>query len=115
MQYMFLIYSAEGSGPRHGTPEFETLMKRYVSFSQDVREAGIMRDAAPLQDVDTATTVRVRDGKMDVIDGPFAETKEILGGFYILDCKDLDEALAYAAKIPTADYGSVEVRPVADF
>lgn len=115
MQYMFLIYSAEGSGPRQGTPEFDTMMKGYFDFTNEVRQAGILRDTAPLQDLETATTVRVRDGKTDVIDGPFAETKEVLGGFYILDCKDLDEALAYAARIPTANYGSVEVRPVADF
>lgn len=115
MQYMFLIYSAEGSGPRQGSPEFETMMKGYYKFTDEMREAGILRDTAPLQDIDTATTVRVRNNKTDMTDGPFAETKEVLGGFYILECRDLDEALAYAARIPTAEYGSIEVRPIADF
>ena len=68
-----------------------------------------------LQGVETATTVRVRDGTTETTDGPFAETKETLGGFYILDCKDLDEAIEYAAKIPGAKYGSIEVRPVMVF
>ena len=115
MQYMFLIYSAEGSGPPQGTPEFSAMMKGYYEFTDEVRQAGILRDTSPLQSVETATTVRVRNDKMNVTDGPFAETKEVLGGFYILDCKDLDEALSYAARIPTAEYGSVEVRPVANF
>ena len=112
MQYMFLIYSAEGSDPAPGTPEFDQMMQGYHAFTEEVREAGIMREGAPLEPVDTATTVRVRNGAPNVVDGPFAETKEVLGGYYILECKDLDEATAYAAKIPTATYGSIEVRPV---
>ncbi len=112
MQYMFLIYSAEGSGPQQGTPEFQEMMNGYMSFTTGVRDAGIFDSGAPLEGVDTATTVRVRDGAAQTTDGPFAETKEVLGGYYILDCKDLDEALAHAAKIPTAAYGSIEVRPV---
>ena len=113
MQYMFLIYSAEGSGPQPGTPEFQEMMNGYMSFTKEVREAGIFEEGAPLQSIDTATTIRVRNGSAETTDGPFAETKEVLGGYYILDCKDLDEALAHAAKIPTAAWGSVEVRPVA--
>lgn len=112
MQYMFLIYSAEGSDPQPGTPEFDQMMQGYRAFTEEVREAGIMREGAPLEPVDTATTVRLRDGSPSVVDGPFAETKEVLGGYYILDCENLDEATAYAAKIPTAAYGSIEVRPV---
>jgi hypothetical protein len=114
MQYMFLIYSADGSGPAPESVEMGDLMAAYGAFTQEVREAGIMKEGAPLQGVDTATTVRVRDGKTETLDGPFAETKEVLGGYYILDCANLDEALAYAAKIPTAAYGSIEVRPVLD-
>lgn len=112
MQYMFLIYSAEGTGPAPGSEEFNGLMAAYGAFTNEVKEAGILKEGAPLQGVDTATTVRVRKGKAETLDGPFAETKEVLGGYYILDCKNLDEALSYAAKIPTAAYGSIEVRPV---
>ena len=114
MQYMFLIYSAEGSGPAPESAEMGDLMAAYGAFTQEVREAGIMKEGAPLQGVSTATTVRVRDGKTETLDGPFAETKEVLGGYYVLDCANLDEALSYAAKIPTAAYGSIEVRPVLD-
>ena len=114
MQYMFLIYSAEHAEPAPGTAEFDELMKGYYAFTEEVRAAGIFREGAPLEKVETATTVRVRGGSSSVVDGPFAETKEVLGGYYILDCKDLDEATAYAAKIPTAAYGSIEVRPVMD-
>ncbi len=112
MQYMFLIYSAEESCPAPGTAEFDALMAGYGAFTKEVQDAGILKEGAPLQGVDTATTVRVRNGKSDTTDGPFAETKEVLGGYYILDCKNLDEALSYAAKIPSAAFGSIEVRPV---
>lgn len=112
MQYMFLIYSAEGANPNPGSAEFDKMMQSYGTFTKEVREAGIMKEGAPLQGVDTATTVRVRNGSTDAVDGPFAETKEVLGGYYVLDCKDLDDAIAYAAKIPTALHGSIEVRPV---
>ncbi len=114
MQYMFLIYSAEQHEPAPGTAEFDELMKGYHAFTEEVQEAGIFREGAPLEKVETATTVRVRSGSASVVDGPFAETKEVLGGYYILECMDLDEATAYAAKIPTAAYGSIEVRPVMD-
>ena len=87
-------------------------MGGYAAFTQEVKEKGIMAAGDALQGTETATTVRIRGGKTETIDGPFAETKETLGGFYILDCKDLDEATAYAAKIPTAAYGSIEVRPL---
>ena len=88
------------------------MMQGYGAFTNEVREAGIMKEGAPLQGSDTATTVRLRNGKADAVDGPFAETKEVLGGYYILDCENLDEAIAYAAKIPSAAHGSIEIRPV---
>ena len=108
MQYMLLIYSNE-NGAGDGSPG---VLERYVAFSQDVRESGKLVTADRLQPTAAATTVRIRNGETLVTDGPFAETKEQLGGYYLLDCENIDEAIAYAAKIPTADYGSIEVRPV---
>lgn len=112
MQYMLLIYSAESASPRPGTPEFETYIKRYQDFTTLVKDQGVMVHADALQPTGTATTVTMENGKMETTDGPFAETKEQLGGYYLLDCKDLDEALSYAAKIPTSEHGRIEVRPV---
>ena len=114
-QYALLIYGEESKHPAPGSEEFGTMMGGYQAFTNEVREKDIMAAGEPLQGLDTATTVRVRDGKTAAVDGPFAETKEALGGFYILDCKDLDEAIEYAAKIPTAGWGSVEIRPVMVF
>ena len=115
MQYMLLIYNTEGAGPAPGSPEFDEMMNGYRTFTQDIKSKGVMVAGDPLQGIETATTVRVRDGKTDVVDGPFAETKEQLGGYYLLECNDLDEALGYAARIPTATYGSIEVRPIMVF
>lgn len=115
MQYAFLIYSAESAGPQPNTPEFGAFFQAYGAFSQEVTQKGMMKGGEALEDVSTATTVRVRDGQTETVDGPFAETKEQFGGFYLLDCKDLDEAIEYAAKIPSAKHGSIEVRPVMVF
>ena len=115
MQFMCLIYNAEDNGPQPGTEEFGPYMQAYMDFTNEVSDAGKMLAGEALQPVATSTTVSVRDGKREVVDGPFAETKEQLGGYYILDCEDLDEALHYAAKIPDAAYGRVEVRPVMIF
>ena len=115
MNYMLLIYGDGKSAPDHGTPEFGEMMQAYGAFTEEVRGKDIMGSGDALQGVETATTVRVRGGNTETTDGPFAETKETLGGFYILDCKDLDEAIEYAAKIPGAQYGSIEVRPVMVF
>ena len=114
MKYMFLIYSAENSGPKPGTDEFGALMAGYGAFNEQAVASGMMREGAPLEGISSSTTVQVRGGKPSVVDGPFAETKEVLGGYYVLECKDLDEAIAQAAKIPTAAYGSIEIRPVMD-
>ncbi|WP_252729657.1 YciI family protein [Pacificibacter marinus] len=115
MQYMLLIYNAETNGPQPGTEEFGPYMQGYIDFTAEVREAGKLIGGEALESVASATTVSVRGGKTELVDGPFAETKEQLGGYYILDCVDLDEALKYAAKIPDAAYGRVEVRPVMIF
>lgn len=112
MQYMLLIYATEGSGPQPGTDEFGPFMKGYVDFTEDVKQAGKFVAGDALQPIATATTVSVQGGKTETMDGPFAETKEQLGGYYLLDCEDLDEAVRYAAMIPTAEHGHVEVRPV---
>ena len=110
MRYMLLIYQDEKNADM--SPQ---AMGQWDAFTREVSEAGVQEDGRALQPVSTATTVRVRDGETVTTDGPFAETKEQLGGFYLLNCKDLDEAIAYAAKIPSAPTGSVEVRPVMEF
>ena len=112
MQYMLSIYSADSAGPVPETPEFGEMMQGYGAFTQEVREKGVMKAGDALQPV---ATVRVRDGATETTDGPFAETKEQLGGFYILDCEDLDAAIEYAAKIPSAKFGSIEIRPIMVF
>ncbi len=112
MQYLMLIYSRESDDPKPGTPEGDKLYGDYMKFTEDVTQRKLMLGSNALQPVSTATTVRVRQGKTQTTDGPFAETKEQLGGYYLLDCKDLDEAIAWAARIPSARYGSVEIRPV---
>jgi len=108
MQFIALIYSTEGSDDT----EMPILMGQYQAFGQAAGEAGVMLSGEPLEPISTATSVRVRDGKTTIMDGPFAETKEQLGGFYLLECKDLDEAIHWAAQIPTARYGTIEVRPI---
>jgi hypothetical protein len=113
VKYMCLIY-AEEAVERAPGPESEALYKAYWAFTEEVQAAGKMVAGNALESVSTATTVRVRDGETLTTDGPFAETKEQLGGYYILDCADLDEALAWAAKIPSAKIGSIEVRPISE-
>ncbi len=109
--YMALIYAKEGyQGEYDGD-----MMADYGKFTQDAIAAGVFSAGDALHPVSTASSVSVRDGKATITDGPFAETKEQLGGYYLLDCKDLDEAMSWAAKIPTAKYGQIEVRPVMVF
>jgi hypothetical protein len=110
-----LIYSDETGLDQVSEAEWAETMEAYNAFTAEVREKGLMVGGEALHPTRTATTVRVRDGKIMTTDGPFAETKEALGGFYMLNCKDLDEALEYAAKIPGAKVGSIEVRPVMEF
>ena len=112
MKYMLLIYSAEDAGPAGDSPEWQEMMAGFFRFNEEVRASGGFIAGDPLEAVSTATTVRVRDGERIVTDGPFAETKEHLGGYYLVEAEDLDQALEWAAKIPTATYGSIEVRPL---
>ena len=112
MKYMLLIYPdpAAWSDPAQG----EKMHTEYMAFTQDIIGTGEYVTGDALQGTDTATTVRVRSNKSTSTDGPYAETKEHLGGFYVVDVKDLDRALELAARIPDAATGGVEVRPVAD-
>jgi len=112
MQYLCLIYSADSAKPKPGTPEFGALMQGYQKFTAEVKESGELVHADALQPVTTATTVTTENGKIEVTDGPFAETKETLGGYYLLDCATLDDAIAHCAKIPSAAHGRIEIRPV---
>ncbi|MGR3662931.1 MAG: YciI family protein [Paracoccaceae bacterium] len=115
MQFMALIYAEEGVGPKPGTPEFGAFMGAYMAFGETLKKDGAWIAGDALQGVDTATSVRVRDGKTETMDGPFAETKERLGGYYLFECADLDTALKYAAMIPSAAHGTIEVRAVMIF
>ncbi len=110
MQYMLLIYQNEAARP--GEEQLAQVMQEYMAFTQDIVKAGKFKAGDPLELSNTATTVRVREGKTLTTDGPFAETKEQLGGYYIVEAKDLDEAIAIAARIPGARWGSIEVRPI---
>ena len=112
MRYLLMIYTPE-TDPAEVSPEQRAqTTAMYTAFTREVRDRNAMQGGEALQPTTAATTVRVRDGKTLVTDGPYAETKEALGGFYLLDVKDLDEALELAAKIPGAQWGAIEVRPI---
>jgi hypothetical protein len=111
--YMLLLYSTPPTTPEEAA-EREAQRPLWVEYTESLEKAGLLVGTDRLQPVDMATTVRVRDGETEMTDGPFAVTKEILGGYYILECADLDEALKHAARAPIARWGSVEVRPVMD-
>ncbi|MGH2943154.1 MAG: YciI family protein [Solirubrobacteraceae bacterium] len=112
-QYMLLIYGDPADAP--GTEEQEAQYGEWLNYTNALVASGAMVSGAPLEAVDAATTVRVRNGDTVITDGPFADTKEILGGYYLVDVPDLDAALALAAQMPNIEYGSVEVRPVVVF
>jgi hypothetical protein len=115
MQYMLLIYSDPAREPAHGTPEFDLMMGGYYAVNQQMKADGTLRGGEGLKGVETATSLRIKSGKVETMDGPFAETREHLGGFYIVDVPDLDAVLKYAAMIPSAHFGTVEVRPLMDY
>jgi hypothetical protein len=112
MKYMLLLYGEAAAGPAPRTPEFGQMLQEYGAATAAMRDAGVLVDSSPLQPVSSATTVRVRDGERQLTDGPFAEIKEMLGGYYLVDCPSLDEAVKWAVTIPAAKYGSIEVRPL---
>jgi len=112
LQYMLLIYDNESELQTRGEAFVKKMYQDYGAFSNEIIQSGNFKAGSELQPVSKATTVRVRDGKCLVTDGPFAETKEQLGGYYLVEAADLDEATAIAARIPSAQTGSIEVRPL---
>ncbi len=119
MRYAILIYDENTANPATEPPPpevFQQVMDEYNAYTQMLKDRGVFVAGEALEPVPTATTIRIKDGQTVTTDGPFAETKEALGGFYIVEAKDLDEALDYGAQCPGAKYGgSIEVRPVVEF
>ena len=112
MKYLLMIYTAESVDESMSEQDMTKLIADYSAFSADLVRSGKMLGGERLRPVKTATTVRVRNGDATTTDGPFAETKEQLGGFYLIEAADLDEAVAWAKRIPSAAHGSIEVRPI---
>jgi hypothetical protein len=112
MQYILFIYSNEAEYNQLSAEKKAALTREYMQFTQEIKASGHLRGGDRLESVTTATTVRVRDGKVLKSDGPFAETREQLGGYYIVEAENLDQAVAMAAKLPGARAGSIEVRPI---
>jgi len=112
MQYLLLIYGNEVQWDQLSEAEQGRIFGEYMEFSKSVRDSGHYKGGNRLDFTSKATTVRLRNGKREVTDGPFAETKEQLGGYFLVEAKDLDEAIALAARIPGARHGSIEVRPI---
>jgi len=114
MKYLCLIYSDESQWPKQPTSDADTMMAEYGAFTEGIKKSGQYIGGNRLQPTATASTVRIRNGKLSTTDGPFAETKEQLGGYYLIEAKDLNAAIQVAAKIPGARAGSIEVRPIAE-
>ena len=112
MRYVLLIYQNEAEHAQLSQEELGAELGTYLALTEEMQHNGLLLNTAAIQPIHTATTVRVREGKTVISDGPFAETKEHLRGYVLLNCQDLDEALALAARIPAANYGSIEIRPV---
>ena len=112
MRYALLIYASEQDWASQSEEQGQAQFQEYMAFTKDIVDRGIMRSGEALQPTATATTVRVRNGETLSTDGPFAETKEQLGGFYVVEAKDLDEAIEIAVRIPDVRGGSIEVRPI---
>jgi len=112
MQYLLLIYDEESTWAEMPEAERNAVYGEYAAYTTALQESGALVGANQLQPTGTATTVRIRDDEQVVTDGPFAETKEALGGYYLIEVDSIDEALEWAAKIPSARYGTIEVRPI---
>ena len=112
MQYLLLIYGSESHWETQAESDRDAMLKEFMEFTKSITQSGHYHGGNELNVTSTATTVRVRDQKRLVTDGPFAETKEQLGGYYLIEAKDLDDAIAVAARIPSARIGSIEVRPI---
>jgi hypothetical protein len=115
MKYALLLYSAADAGPAPGTPEQAAEMDEWWAYTDALQTAGVLLGGEALQGTETATTLTSRSGSVVSSDGPFAETKEVLGGFYLIDVANLDEATKWAERCPIMAYGSVEIRPVIEF
>lgn len=112
MQYLLMIYANEAAVRSASEQQRSTMYAAYRAYTEAMKKAGVHVGSNRLQPTDTATTVRVREGKTNVADGPFAETKEQLGGYYLIEVPDLDTALSWAARCPGAAHGTIEVRPI---
>lgn len=115
MKYMLLIYNDPKLEPAYGSPEFDKMMAGFFAANEQMKADGVLCEGEGLQGVETATSLRIKSGKVETMDGPFAETREHLGGYYVVDVPDLDGALKYATLIPSASFGTVEVRPLMDY
>jgi hypothetical protein len=115
MKYLCLIYDEEKNSATRSKGEVDAMMGEYFAFTDGIKKSGHYLGGEALQPVQTATTVRVRNGKLSTTDGPFAETREQLGGFYLINARDLNDAIQVASKIPSARLGTVEVRPIREF
>ena len=111
MQYMLLIHGDE-KAMEAATPVTEGMSPEYAAFNEAMAKAGIMRGGERLRPTSATTSIRIRDGKTDVLDGPYVETKEQFGGYYLIDVPDLDQAIAWATRCPAAHFGTIEVRPI---
>lgn len=112
MEYLLMIYGNEARAAEMTPSQAAEMTAAFGAYTEALKEAGVWRAGARLRPVDTATTVRAKNGKTEVLNGPYAETREQLGGYYLIDVPDLDQALAWAARCPAADYAGLEVRPI---
>ena len=115
MKYMLLIYNNPEQQPAYGTPEFESMMAGFFAANEKMKSDGVLVDGESLNEPHTATSVRIKAGKTETMDGPFAETREYLGGYYVVDVPDKESAIKYAEMIPSATFGTIEVRAMMDY